>query len=278
MSTDRTTRCGFIGLGSQGAPMAERMIAAGFPTVLWARRPESLERFANSGATFASSIAELAESVDHVGICVMADDDVREVCDILIPALSAGATIAVHSTVHPETVREVARKALAQDIHVIDAPVSGGEPGAKAGTLTVMLGGPANVVEKLRPIFSSFGALMPHLGEVGAGQNAKLVNNALLAANMAVADHALAAAAALKIDQASILELLSQSSGRSFGLEVRGRMPAPQAFNHGGMLLMKDLKLLCSVLDDGAGAAGLWDAAGPFLTACTSQPLQPQST
>ncbi|HEX7856161.1 MAG TPA: NAD(P)-dependent oxidoreductase [Sphingobium sp.] len=268
-STDKI-RCGFIGLGSQGAPIATRMIAGGFSTTLWARRPESLEPFKGSGAAFASTIAELASNVDHVGLCVVNDTDVIEVCRQLIPALPRGARIAIHSTVNPETVRLIARDAAVQGIDVIDAPVSGGEPAAYAGTLTVMIGGEADAIAKALPVFQTFATLLPHLGEVGAGQNAKLVNNALLAANMAVADHALAAASALGIEKSALMELLAASSGRSFGLEVRGRMPTPQAFHHGGSLLLKDLRLLRDVLGKDPGAVGLWDAAESFLVACTA--------
>ncbi|EJU13642.1 6-phosphogluconate dehydrogenase [Sphingomonas sp. LH128] len=269
-STDKI-RCAFIGLGSQGAPIATRMIGAGFQTTLWARRQETLEPFKGSGAVFASTIAELASHADHVGICVANDADVIEVCRELIPSLAPGARIAIHSTVNPKTVRQIAREAAEQGIDVIDAPVSGGDPAAHAGTLTVMLGGKAEAIATALPIFQSFGTLLPHLGEVGAGQNAKLVNNALLAANMAVADHALAAASALGIEKSALMELLIASSGRSFGLEVRGRMPAPQAFNHGGSLLFKDLHLLRDVIGNDPGAVGLWNTAEPFLVACASE-------
>lgn len=272
MTANDTMRCGFIGLGSQGAPMAARMIAAGFPTVLWARRPETLAPFANSGAEFAATIAELAQQVEHVGVCVVNDSDVLQMCGELIPALPRGARIAIHSTVHPDTVRQIARDAQVAGVAVVDAPVSGGEPAARAGTLTVLAGGDAAAIAKARPVFEAFGSLIPHLGEVGAGQNSKLINNALMAANMAMADHALTAAAALGIDKAALLELLAASSGRSFSLEVRGRLPDPQAFGHGGALLLKDVKLLQAVLGSNPGAAGLASAAHAFLTACTRRP------
>lgn len=254
--------------------MAARMIAAGYPVVLWARRPESLEPFRETGAEFASSIAELAKRVDHVGVCVVNDDDVLEVCGELLTTLPEGARIAIHSTVHPDTVRQLALDAAKFGIAIIDAPVSGGEPAAKAGTLTVLVGGEPEDVLKAKPVFETFGALIPHLGGVGAGQNTKLINNALMAANMAMADHALAAASALGIEKAALIELLSASSGRSFALEVRGRLPNPQAFSHGGPLLLKDVRLLQAVLGDDPGATGLANAAEPFLAACTDKGAQ----
>lgn len=128
--------CGFIGLGSQGAPIARRMIDAGFPTVLWARRPETLVPYQDTSARFAASVEELGAQADHVGICVINDDDVREVCDRLLPVMKSGTIIAVHSTIHPETCRDIADRAAKLDIGVIDAPVSGGCPAAEAGVLS----------------------------------------------------------------------------------------------------------------------------------------------
>src|SRR4051812_37633936 len=129
--------CGFIGLGSQGAPMARRMIEAGFRTTLWARRPESLEPYRGAGALFAASIAELA-AAEHVGVCVLNDDDVRQVCGELIPAMRRGSRIAIHSTVNPDPCRDMEREAAKRGIALIDAPVSGGSPAAEVGALTLM--------------------------------------------------------------------------------------------------------------------------------------------
>lgn len=258
--------CGFIGLGSQGAPMARRMIDAGLDTVLWARRPETLEPYRGTRARFAASIAELAGGVDHVGLCVVTDDDVRQVCDQLIPALRPGCIVAIHSTVHPDTCRAVETQAAARGVRVIDAPVSGGEPGAQAGTLTVMVGGDPADLAIARPVFETFARLIVHLGPVGTGQHAKLINNTLLAANLGLAHAALEAGATLGVDQAALVELLLASSGRSLAVEIRGRMPSPGAFTLGGRLLAKDLRILGAVLGQGDPAFGrLSEAASPFL-------------
>jgi 3-hydroxyisobutyrate dehydrogenase len=265
-----STRCGFIGLGSQGAPIARRMIDAGFPTTLWARRSETLEPYRATPATFASTIEEVGAGADHVGICVVNDDDVREVCVRLLPAMRPGSVIAVHSTIHPDTCREVARQAKEQDLHVIDAPVSGGSPAAEAGVLTLMLGGDEDVIARVMPVFESFGKLIVHLGDVGAGQHVKLINNSLLVANLGLAYVALEAGKMLEIDKEKLLELLMASSGRSFALEVLGRMEAPAGFRHGGALLRKDLRLLSELLGDRHDAAAqLAHAADPFLSAAS---------
>ena len=154
---------------------------------------------------------------------------------------------------------------------LLDAPVSGGGPGAAAGTLTVMVGGDAEVLEASRPVFETFAALIVHLGPVGAGQAAKLVNNTLMAANMALAHHALASGEALGIDRKALADLIKASSGRSFGLEVYARLPSPAAFAHGGKLLAKDVGLLGALLADSPDVAALRAVAQSFLD-CTLEP------
>lgn len=260
-----TVRTGFIGLGSQGGPMARRMAEAGFPLTLWARRPEALDPFRETAAGFASSIAELGAACDHVGICVIDDDGVRQVCAELIPAMRPGSRIVIHSTVHPETCFALARIAKDRGIDVVDAPVSGGGQGAAAGTLTVMVGGDVEPVAAARPVFESFAGTIVHLGGVGAGQTAKLINNALMAAHVALAQHALNAGAALGIDRQALVDLIKVSSGRSFGFEVGARLPAPSAFAHGAALLAKDVRLLGEVLGDHPAFAAFDHIASPFL-------------
>lgn len=256
---------GFIGLGSQGAPMARRQIDAGYPMVLWARRPDSLAPFANTSAKVADSLEALAAQVDHVGICVVDDAGVRQVCEVLIPALRPGSSIAIHSTVHPEVCRDIAGRAAQRDLSLVDAPVSGGGTGAAAGTLTVMMGGPASAIAALRPLLEPFAGLIVHLGDVGAGQMAKLVNNALMAAHVAIAHEGLEAAAALGIDRAALIELVKASSGRSFGFEVCSRLPEPAAFRHGAELLAKDVRLLGESLNGHTSADAFQQVTAAFL-------------
>lgn len=258
--------CGFIGLGDQGAPIARRMIDGGYRVVLWARRPASLAPYRETSARFAATVAQLGAEAHHVGICVVNDNDVREVCQALIPAMRPGSRIAIHSTVHPETCRDLEKAAAARGVWIIDAPVSGGSPAAKAGALTLMLGGDPGAIEQARPVFETFGRLIVRLGEVGAGQRAKLINNCLLVANIGLANQAIAAGAQLGLAQEALVELLLASSGRSFGLEVRSRMADPASFAHGGALLKKDVRLLGEVLGSDARAfIALRDAASGFL-------------
>ena len=263
---------GFIGLGSQGGPMARRVVEGGFPLKLWARRTEALESFADTAAQSASSIAALGAACGHVGICVVDDSGVVEVCNDLIPAMKPGSCIAIHSTIHPETCRALAGKATARGIALLDAPVSGGGPAATAGTLTVMVGGDPAALQAARPVLETFSGLIVHLGDVGAGQTAKLVNNTLMAANMALAHHALASGEALGIDRVALADLIKASSGRSFGFEILARLPSPQAFNHGGKLLAKDVGLLATLIGADPAFVALQGVARPFLDLATEHP------
>ena len=262
---DKNITVGFIGLGSQGGPMARRIVQAGFPLILWARRAEALVGYADTNAQVTGTIAELGSRCDHVGICVFDDAAVRDVCSQLLPAMRPGSILSVHSTIHPDTCRELAQDAEARGVRVLDAPVSGGGAGAAAGMLTVMVGGAAETLAEARPVFETYAGLITHLGGIGAGQLGKLVNNTLMAANMGVADAALAAGTRLGIEKAALLQLINASSGRSYGFEVRARLPDPTAFAHGAKLLQKDVSLLGAVLGDDASFGNLHDASASFL-------------
>ncbi|CAN7490765.1 NAD(P)-dependent oxidoreductase [Phenylobacterium sp. LjRoot225] len=245
--------CGFIGLGSQGAPMARRMIDAGLPTVLWARRAQTLEPFRGAPARIAASIAELGAQVEHVGICVIDDAAVLEVCGQLIAAMRPGGRIVIHSTTLPQTCRIVARDARARGVSVLEAPVSGGAPAAEAGALTVMTAGDLAILEQARPVLETFSRRIFHLGDYGAAQTAKLVNNSLLAAKLAMAHQALSAGATLGLERRALVELLQASSGRSFGLDVLARQPSLEAFSNADALADK-VRLLSEAAGDGSSA------------------------
>src|SRR3569623_978756 len=145
-------RVGFIGLGSQGAPMARRIVEGGYPLTLWARREASVEPFADTAATVAASPQELAQGSDLVCLCVVGDADVLEVATGeggVLSGLQPGGPPAAPAPVHPDTCRQLAQQAAAQGVSVIDAPVSGGGPAAEEGKLLVMVGGDDAVVEKV---------------------------------------------------------------------------------------------------------------------------------
>jgi 3-hydroxyisobutyrate dehydrogenase-like beta-hydroxyacid dehydrogenase len=259
-------KCGFIGLGSQGGPIAQRMIDAGYSTILWARRAETLEPFRGSPATFAASITELGTAADHVGICVIDDAAVREVCDQLIPAMRPGSRLVIHSTTLPDTCKAVAQQAAKRGLSFVEAPVSGGAPAAQAGALTIMAAGEAEAIEAAGPVFETFANIIIHLGDVGAGQTAKLINNSLMAANMGLARSAMEIGSRCGLDGQALGLLLNASSGRSFALEVYTRTRGRGSFQNDASLLAK-IELLGEV-------AGREDPAWKALRAAAVQVLQ----
>ena len=216
-------RVGFIGLGNIGGAMVTRIIGAGFPTVLWARRPDAITPFAGALVETAQSPADLASRADIVGICVWSDEDVQDVmlgAHGVLAGCRPGTVVAIHSTTQPATCRSLADAGREPDVAVIDAPVSGGRDGALAGTLVVAVGGDETAAERCRPVFASFSEEIVHLGPVGSAQFAKLVNNALLAGNLSLADEALTLGAELGIRPDALAQVLRRGTGRSYGLDI----------------------------------------------------------
>lgn len=245
-------RVGFIGLGSQGGPMARRIIEAGYPTTLWARRAATLEPFANTPAKSAGSPAKLAAASDLVCVCVVSDSDVEQVLtgeNGVLAGLAEGGVVAVHSTVHPDTCCSLAAKAGTLGVSLIDAPVSGGGMGAATGRLLVMVGGEAETVARCRPVFATYGDPVVHMGPLGSGQLTKLLNNVLFTANLATAASTLTLGQALAVDPRRLAEVISHGTANSFAL---GRIHAAggtleRIAAHAGDLLRKDVRLVGEV-------------------------------
>lgn len=263
-------RVGFIGLGRQGGPMARRIAEGGYPTTLWARRPEVLEAFADTPAKVAGSPAELAAASDLVCLCVIGDADIDELAcgeNGLLTTMQTGGVIAVHSTVHPNTCRELADKAAPQGVSVIDAPVSGGGGAAAEGRLLVMVGGDTDVVERCRPVFETYADPVVHLGELGSGQTTKLLNNLLFTANLATAAAALSLAGKLNVEPDRLTEVVSRSSGNSFALNALGGIGGlDRLADVAGGLLQKDVRLVVDLADRvGANGGAVLDAADAAL-------------
>lgn len=251
-------RVGFVGLGSQGAPMARRIVDAGHPLTIWARRPATLEPFADTAAVVAESPAALGARSELVGICVMADADVDEVVlgvDGVLGGMAPGGLVAIHSTVHPDTCRRIADRAAQHGVGVIDAPVSGGAPAADAGRLLVMVGGEAAAVDQARPVLSTYGDPVLHLGPLGSGQVAKLLNNLVFTAQLLVGLETFDLAERLGVDRAAMAQVLASGSGHSFGAAV----VAGSGFGTAGMqpvvttILAKDVGIMRDIAEQ-AGA------------------------
>lgn len=219
---------GFVGLGEIGAPMARRILDAGWPLVLYARRAETLKPFEGTAAIKVWTPRELGERADIVAVCVHDDAQVEEVVlggpkgDGILSGLRPGGLVVIHSTVSRDTCLRLAAAAAPFGVEVVDAPISGGADGARAGTLVVMAGGSEAAFARCQPVFESFARSVRHVGPVGSGQAAKAINNALYAAQGRLVDEAVAVGERLGIDRRVLIEVLQAGSADSFVLRRYG--------------------------------------------------------
>jgi 3-hydroxyisobutyrate dehydrogenase-like beta-hydroxyacid dehydrogenase len=251
-------KVGFIGVGNQGEPIARRIVEGGFELTLWARRPASLEPFADTAASRAATPAELAAASDLVGICVYSDDDVLDVVlrpDGVLAGMGEGGVIAIHSTVVPETVAEVAAAAEGRGVAVIDAPVSGGRAVAEEGRMLVMTGGDPAVTDRCRPVFATFATSVVHIGPLGSGAIAKAINNMVLAANVTMALDVFGFAEELGLDKAGLAEALTNGTGGSAAVGIVAQTGFSWQFmlENSSSYFRKDLDLMRDI----AARAGL---------------------
>jgi len=245
-------RVGFVGLGSQGAPMAEMIAAAGLPLTVWARRAVAVEPFARAGAAVADDLVAVGRASDVVGVCVVDDAGVDEVCRPLLDGLTPGATIAVHSTVRPDTVERLAVRSGDVGVSVLDAPVMGGAAAARNRSLMVVAGGDADVVERCRPMLEAYADPIVHVGPVGAGQVAKLLFNLLFVVNVEVHERVADLAVRLGIDRSAAAAVLGQLRASSFAPRLIAREIAPAALEHSAAILTKDVGHVLDILGDAA--------------------------
>lgn len=173
---------GFIGLGNMGAPMAERLLAWPGGLVVCDTRPEAADKLVKAGATLADSPAEVAKTAGVIGITVLNDEQVKTVVsgpDGILQTAAPGTVIAIHSTIGPQTAIDLAAVCAKSGVELVDAPVSGGAPGAQQGKLAIMVGGERSAYLQLKEPYSSVSDMMVHAGPVGAGTRMKLARNLL---------------------------------------------------------------------------------------------------
>jgi 3-hydroxyisobutyrate dehydrogenase len=209
----------FLGLGAIGAPMAQHLPAHGFDLVVWNRTRERAERFAKTvSARVAQTPADAARDATVVITCLPTSREVEALLDGeegLLAGLRSGATLVDCTSGDPATSRRIAERVRARGVTFVDAPVSGGKRGAEEGTLTIMCGGDAAAVERVRPVLSAFGKNIVHCGDVGAGDMVKAVNQALLGIHIWATGEGLAILAKAGVDTRIALEVINASSGRS---------------------------------------------------------------
>lgn len=247
---------GFIGLGDQGLPMARAIAEAGFPLHVWARRPASLEPLADVAHQVAGSVEELAGSCDIVALCVGTDEDVERLVARMLPHLRPRAVVVNHGTGLPATATRLTQRCAPRGVAVVDAPVSGGRPAAEEKRLTTMVGGPEDAAQRCRPVFEAFSAHVVHLGGSGAGQTAKLFNNALLMLNQRSIEDVVALAARMDLDLGRLVAVLRLGSASSAALSLLNTMVRPDNVEHLSKVEALDMELFDRALRDAGVDAG----------------------
>lgn len=190
---------GYIGLGNMGAPMAARLVEWPGGLTVFDVRTDAMTPLAEAGASLADSVADVA-SADIISVTVLNDAQVRQVVAELADHAKPGTVIAIHSTISPETAVELAELLRPRDIHIVDAPVSGGGAAAGKGELAVMVGADREVYERIKPAFKQFASMVIHAGAPGAGTRMKLARNMLTFTSYAAACEAMRLAEQAGID------------------------------------------------------------------------------
>ncbi len=256
------TTIAFIGLGHMGGGMAANLAKAGHDVRAFDLSNEALDRAAAAGCLPVASAAEAVADADVVVTMLPAGRHVAQVYDAtLLTSAKANTLLIDCSTIDVTTARDVAARAEAKGLIAVDAPVSGGIAAASGGTLTFMVGGSADAFERARPILESMGKAVIRAGGNGAGQAAKICNNMILGATMAVTTEAFNLAKALGLDQQAFYDIASVSSGQSWSMTsycpvpgVGPETPADRNYEGGfaAALMLKDMRLAL----DAAGSSG----------------------
>jgi 3-hydroxyisobutyrate dehydrogenase-like beta-hydroxyacid dehydrogenase len=229
--------------------MAVALAAAGFPLHVWARSPRSLEQLGAIACQRHETIAELAAASEVVALCVGTDDDVFEIVrGGVLGALRAGGIVVNHGTGTPRNAVQLSELCAEAGVIALDAPVSGGRQGAEARRLTTMVGGPESAARRCEPLFRSFSANVVRLGGPGAGQSAKLFNNALLIMNHANIAEIFEAAAAYGLEAGRLAEVLKLGSAASAALSVLGTMVRPENVEHLAGLEALDMEIFAEAM------------------------------
>jgi 3-hydroxyisobutyrate dehydrogenase len=226
-----TPQIGFVGLGIMGRGMVKNLVEKDHSVTVWNRTPERSEALKKDlNVTVAPSLQSLAKTSNFVLMCVSDTPDVEAVLfgdNGLAKSLHNGTTVVDLSTISPTETRRFAQTLAEKDITLLDAPVSGGSEGAAKGTLSIMVGGPEDAFERVRPILESIGTRITHMGPSGSGQTTKLMNQILVVVNMLAVSEALILGRAADIDLLKAVRAVEAGAGGSWMLSQR----APQAID-----------------------------------------------
>lgn len=253
-----TDRIGFVGLGIMGRGMAHNVLKAGLPLTVWNRTAARMEELVAAGAQPGASPADVAARSDITITCVSDTPDVETVVlgeGGVIYGAQPGSVLVDCSTISPKATRAMAARLAQQGVTMLDAPVSGGSEGAARGTLSIMVGGPAEAVERVRPVLLAMGKVITHVGESGAGQMVKLVNQVLVVGNCLAMCEALLLAQAGGVDLQKTYDAISQGAAGSWMFTNRGPQIMRRDWRPGFTidLQQKDLRLVL----EAAGELGL---------------------
>ena len=242
-------RVGFIGLGIMGRPMAMNVLQAGFPLTVWNRTRDKAKTLIDAGATWADSPAAVARAVDVVITIVSDTPDVEAVIlgpDGVIHGAHQGLTVIDMSTISPHVTRRIAAQLATAGAKMLDAPVSGGDVGAQKGTLSIMVGGPEELFQRCLPVLQAMGTRITRVGENGAGQFTKLVNQIIVVGNTLAMAEGLVFAAKAGLDLEKVLEAVSAGAAGSWMLSHRGPQIVKGDFRPGFTvrLQQKDVRLV----------------------------------
>jgi 3-hydroxyisobutyrate dehydrogenase len=248
-------RVGFIGLGIMGRGMANNLLKAGFQVRVWNRTASRMDALVEAGAEAGSSPADVAANSDIIVTCVSDTPDVERVIlgdDGVIHGAKAGSLVIDCSTISPQVTREIAAKLAEKNIHMLDAPISGGSEGAAKGTLSIMIGGDEDQFQRALPVFQAMGKTITHIGPVGTGQTVKLVNQVLVVGNCLAMCEALLLAQAGGVDLQKTYEAISQGAAGSWMFTNRGPQIMKRDWRPGFTVALqqKDLRLVLDAADE----------------------------
>lgn len=218
------SRIGYIGLGLMGKPIARNILKAGFPLTIHNRSRASVDELAAEGAVPSLSPREVAQSSDVVFTNLPDSPDVEQVVlgdDGVIEGVREGMIFVDNSTIKPETARQIAASLKSKGVEALDAPVSGGDVGAKAGTLAIMVGGSKEAFEQVLPVFEGIGKTITYVGESGAGQVAKACNQIMVAAQMVAMGELLLLAHKCGVDPRRVIEAIQGGAAQCWALDVK---------------------------------------------------------
>jgi 3-hydroxyisobutyrate dehydrogenase len=236
----------FIGLGVMGFPMARHLAAAGHEVTVFNRTLAKAQRWEqlHTGG-LAETAADAALGAEVVCLCVGNDDDVRAVTPQVLAAMAPGGIVVDHTTASATVARDMAALAAEQGRFFIDAPVSGGQAGAEGGTLSVMAGGDASAIERVRPVLDVYSKAVTRIGESGAGQLAKMVNQIAIAGVVQGLAEAMTFTKHAGLDPALVLSAISQGAAGSWQMSNRWPTMAEGKFDFGFAVdwMRKDLGL-----------------------------------